>query len=294
MDWHLGWWDPIWLTVSILDFKLHRLQVADFKETLYMCFNGLAFGICLHGYWSGIINRHPARHMEAAAALVWSLTSENRVKRLQRFDLPPADLDHAMIRVGDSAQVVVVAEWSDHRWLAAGSPGICSCKENIIFLLSAWCGWPPSPCVSTSPVLCLGLSNYPWRHCDRWHYSWLLPWSVYQACTVPWIERWRVSSSPLCRCGGCRRHTWCGRWCRTISPWGFCPWYVRALGGWCYWAYGTGQIIPRPPPPEPSHPPWSLRDQDLLEADRNVAIVSPSVPKWVKFNHFLYESWNHE
>ena len=55
-----------------------------------------------------------------------------------------------------------------------------------------------------------------------------------------------------------------------------------------------GQIIPRPPPHEPNHPPWSLRDQDLLEADRNVAIVSPSVPKWAKFNHFLYESWNHE
>ena len=32
------------------------------------------------------------------------------MKRLRRFDLPPADLDHAMIRVGDSAQVVVVAE----------------------------------------------------------------------------------------------------------------------------------------------------------------------------------------
>ena len=55
-----------------------------------------------------------------------------------------------------------------------------------------------------------------------------------------------------------------------------------------------GQIIPRPPPPEPNHPPWSLRDQDLLEADRNVAIVSPSVPKWVKFNHFLCDkkSWS--
>ena len=37
------------------------------------------------------------------------LTLEMRVKRLQRFDLPPADLDHAIIRVGDSAQVVVVA-----------------------------------------------------------------------------------------------------------------------------------------------------------------------------------------
>ena len=33
-----------------------------------------------------------------------------------------------------------------------------------------------------------------------------------------------------------------------------------------------GQIIPRP---EPNHPPWSLRDQDLPKADRNVAIVSP-------------------
>ena len=104
------------------------------------------------------------------------LTLELRVKRLRRFDLPPADLDHAMIRVGNSAQVVVVAKWSDHRWVAAGSPGLCSWKG-----LSAWCGWPPSPSVSTSPVLCLGLSNYPWRHCDRWLYSGLLPQSVYQA-----------------------------------------------------------------------------------------------------------------
>ena len=74
-----------------------------------------------------------------------------------------------MIRVGDSAQVVVVAGWSYHRWVAASSPGLCSWKG-----LSAWCGWLPLPCVSTSPVLCLGLSNYPWRHCDQWHYSGLL------------------------------------------------------------------------------------------------------------------------
>ena len=39
-----------------------------------------------------------------------SLTLELRVKRLRRFDLSPADLDHAMVRVGDSAQVVVVTE----------------------------------------------------------------------------------------------------------------------------------------------------------------------------------------
>ena len=38
------------------------------------------------------------------------LTLELRVKRLRRFDLPSADLAHTMIRVGDSAQVVVVAE----------------------------------------------------------------------------------------------------------------------------------------------------------------------------------------
>ena len=30
------------------------------------------------------------------------------VKRLGRFDLPSADLDHAMIIVSDSAQMVVV------------------------------------------------------------------------------------------------------------------------------------------------------------------------------------------
>ena len=35
-----------------------------------------------------------------------------------------------------------------------------------------------------------------------------------------------------------------------------------------------GQIIPRPPPSEPNHPPWSLRDQNLLMAVLNVAIVS--------------------
>ena len=35
---------------------------------------------------------------------------ELRVKQLRRFDLPSADLDHAMIRVGELAQVVVVAE----------------------------------------------------------------------------------------------------------------------------------------------------------------------------------------
>ena len=29
------------------------------------------------------------------------------MKRLRRFDLPPADLDHAMIRVGDSAQLTM-------------------------------------------------------------------------------------------------------------------------------------------------------------------------------------------
>ena len=27
-----------------------------------------------------------------------------------------------------------------------------------------------------------------------------------------------------------------------------------------------GHIIPRPPPSEPNHPPWSLRNQDLLNA----------------------------
>ena len=32
------------------------------------------------------------------------------MKRLRRFDLPAADLDHAMIRADDSAQVVVVGE----------------------------------------------------------------------------------------------------------------------------------------------------------------------------------------
>ena len=32
------------------------------------------------------------------------------MKRLRRFDLTSADFDHAMIRVGDSAQMVVVAE----------------------------------------------------------------------------------------------------------------------------------------------------------------------------------------
>ena len=29
---------------------------------------------------------------------------------MKRFDLPSADLDHAMIRAGDSAQMVVIAE----------------------------------------------------------------------------------------------------------------------------------------------------------------------------------------
>ena len=58
-------------------------------------------------------------------------------------------------------------------------------------------------------------------------------------------------------------------------------------------------LMPRPmvrsfhdqitPPPQ-----WSLHDQHLMNASRNVTIVSPSVPKWVKFNHFLNESWNHE
>ena len=38
------------------------------------------------------------------------LTLELNVRRLRRFDLPSADLDHAMIRVGASAQMVVVAE----------------------------------------------------------------------------------------------------------------------------------------------------------------------------------------
>ena len=126
-------------------------------------------------------------------------------KRLLCFHLPSADLYHAMIRVGDSAQMVVVAEWSDHRWVAAGSPGLCWWK-----VLSAWCGWPPSLCASSSPVLCLGLLGCPWKHCVQWHYSGLLPQLFYQACSVLWTERWGVSSSPQCRCGGCRRHTWCG------------------------------------------------------------------------------------
>ena len=30
---------------------------------------------------------------------------------------------------------------------------------------------PPSPCASTNLVLCLGLLDCPWKHCDRWHYS---------------------------------------------------------------------------------------------------------------------------
>ena len=34
------------------------------------------------------------------------LTLELSVKRLRRFDLPSADLDHAMIRVGDSGQMI--------------------------------------------------------------------------------------------------------------------------------------------------------------------------------------------
>ena len=160
---------------------------------------------------------------------------ELTVKRLRRFDLPSADLDHAMIRVGDSAQMVVVAEWSDHRWVAVVSPCLCSWK-----VLSAWCGWPSSPCVSYSPVLCLGLLGCPWKHCVRSHYSGLLPQSVYQVYSVLWTERWGVSSSPQCRCGGCRRHTWCGRWCRTIFLWGFCPWGERALSGWYCWACETG------------------------------------------------------
>ena len=32
------------------------------------------------------------------------------MKRLRCFDLPSEDLDHAMTRVGDSAEMVVVAE----------------------------------------------------------------------------------------------------------------------------------------------------------------------------------------
>ena len=35
---------------------------------------------------------------------------------MRRFDLPPADLDHAMIRVGDSAQVVVVRANNYKEW----------------------------------------------------------------------------------------------------------------------------------------------------------------------------------
>ena len=134
------------------------------------------------------------------------------------------DPSDAMIRVGDSAQRVV-AEWSDHRWVTADSPGLCSWKGP-----SAWCGWLPSSCASSSPVLCLGLSSYPRRHCDRWHYSGLLPQSVY-------------------------------------------PGYIY-------------QIIPQPPS-EPNHQPWSLCDQNLLKAGRNVAIVSHQVPMLQKFNHFL-------
>ena len=116
------------------------------------------------------------------------------------------------IRVGDLAKMVV-AEWSDHRWVAAGSPGLCSWKR-----LSAWCGWPPSTCAASSPVLCLGLSNYPWRHCDGGitlvsHPSRSIQFTMF-------VDTNRgVSRSPQCRCGGCHHHTWCGRWCRTNSPW---------------------------------------------------------------------------
>ena len=116
---------------------------------------------------------------------------ELTVKLLRRFDLPSADLDHAMIRVGDSAQMVVVAEWSDHRWVAVASPCLCSWK-----VLSAWCGWPSSPCVSYSPVLCLGLLGCPWKHCVRSHYSGLLPQSVYQVYSVLWTERWGALRLP--------------------------------------------------------------------------------------------------
>ena len=41
--------------------------------------------------------------------------------------LSSADLAHVMIKVGDSAQMVVAGS-SDHRWVAAGSPGLCSWK----------------------------------------------------------------------------------------------------------------------------------------------------------------------
>ena len=46
-------------------------------------------------------------HIESDQIL---LTLELSVKRLRRFDLPSADIDHAMIKVGDLAQMVVVAE----------------------------------------------------------------------------------------------------------------------------------------------------------------------------------------
>ena len=40
-----------------------------------------------------------------------------------------------MITEGDSAQMVVT-EWSDRRWVAAGSPGLCSWKDGLLHL--AW------------------------------------------------------------------------------------------------------------------------------------------------------------
>ena len=240
---------------------------------------------------------------------------ELRVKRLRRFDLPSADLDHAMIRVGDSAQVVVVAEWSDHRWVAAGSPGLCSWKG-----LSAWCGWPPSLCVSSSPALCLGLSNYPWRHCDRWHYSSLLPQSVYQAYNVPWTstERWGVSSSPQCRCGGCRRHTWCGRWCRTRfrESCSFdCPYYIApefsCFGVWQVFSHGLsagdyvsdgqfggGDSVVQP---LPEHWAFVVVDGSVTWSSTCryrccflsfrlcwLCCIYRSVPKWVKLKNTFY------
>ena len=101
------------------------------------------------------------------------------------------------IRVGDSAQVV--AEWSDHRWVAAGSPGLCSWQ-----VLFAWCGWPPSSCASCSLVVCLGLLGCPWKHCVQWQYRGLLPQSVYHTkFQSEWIlplSIWILDDSSLASC----------------------------------------------------------------------------------------------
>ena len=99
------------MQISTAIIKPHTLAIISKRK------NGRPTTICVYAYafmaneyrerkpcfYSREYGIHGSKiHIESGEIL---LTLELRVKRLRRFDLPPADLDHAMIRVSDQGKL---------------------------------------------------------------------------------------------------------------------------------------------------------------------------------------------